>query len=217
MVAAAEAKRELLAEKQQTAELKLLVDKLRVANSEYESSDKELQKYIFELRIMLSTSSNGSLKSSSALLPDTDSSKPSAFVDAMRRLVGEVDVLRRENMRLAESSSAQLEQLEAQNDEMYEVLTRGNAFQQQVGQLKATVRVMKDYIERLEARIRELRNVHEENEKMRINVGERMASLKKDVSLPYEYGAYCIQHVLLQLKGLSFACPAEYSDSAVVP
>ena len=217
VVAAAEAKRELLAEKQQTAELKLLVDKLRVANSEYESSDKELQKYIFELRIMLSTSSNGSLKSSSALLPDTDSSKPSAFVDAMRRLVGEVDVLRRENMRLAESSSAQLEQLEAQNDEMYEVLTRGNAFQQQVGQLKATVRVMKDYIERLEARIRELRNVHEENEKMRINVGERMASLKKDVSLPYEYGAYCIQHVLLQLKGLSFACPAEYSDSAVVP
>jgi hypothetical protein len=217
VVAAAEAKRELLTEKQRNAELKLLVEKLTAANKDYETSDKELQKYIFELRLLLSTSSNASLKSTTALLPDTESSNPSAFIEAMRRLVGEVNTLRQDNMRLAESSAAQLEQLEAQNNEMYEVLSRGNAFQQQVGQLKATVRVMKDYIERLEGRIRELRNVHEENEKMRINVGERMAVLRKELALPYEYGAHCTQHALLQLKGITFACPAEYSDGPVVP
>lgn len=208
----ADAKRQFLDAEKKNLELTSLVEKLTQANEQSQKNQADLENYVDELRVTLSTFTNSNLRGAPSMRPDT--STKGGFVEAIRRLAKEVETLREENVRLSDVASSYVEQHDAQNAEMEVLLQKALNYQQQVGQLKAAVRTMKGYVEQLEQRLRELRNVHEENELLRCTVPMQVAKYEREVVVPLELCLTLAQHQLLQQKGGgSLVCPAEYADA----
>jgi hypothetical protein len=82
-----------------------------------------------------------------------DESSSGSFVECIFRLGLELDALRDENLRLSEIAAGAIDQHTQQSRDMAELLDRANGFQTHVGHMKATMRVMKDYIASLEERV----------------------------------------------------------------
>ena len=136
--------------------LKSLTQQLEAANQEYQQNQQHLEAYIGELRCALSVSANKVLKDIAPLAPDNVDVTP--YIQAIRRLTAEVEWLRMENLRLSDEGMSHLDAFTEQSKEMASLLDRANDFQQQMGHLKGTLRVMKEYTTNLESRNQQLEN-----------------------------------------------------------
>jgi hypothetical protein len=208
----ADTKKQFLESERKNLELASIVEKLTKVNEQSNKNQEDLENYVDELRVTLSTFTNTNLRGAPSMRPDT--STKGGFVEAIRRLAKEVETLREENVRLSEVASSYVEQQDSQNAEMEVLLQKAMNYQNQVGQLKAAVRTMKGYVEQLEQRLRELRNVHEENELLRCTVPMQVAKYEREVLVPLDMCVTLAQHQFLQQKSAGgFVCPAEYADA----
>ncbi|CUG88215.1 unnamed protein product [Bodo saltans] len=208
----ADTKKQFLESERKNLELSSVVEKLTKVNEQSNKNQEDLENYVDELRVTLSTFTNTNLRGAPSMRPDT--STKGVFVEAIRRLAKEVETLREENVRLSDVASSYVEQQDSQNAEMEVLLQKAMNYQNQVGQLKAAVRTMKGYVEQLEQRLRELRNVHEENELLRCTVPMQVAKYEREVIVPMDMCVTLAQHQFLQQKSAGgFVCPAEYADA----
>ena len=146
----------LEAERLENKNLRGMVDELVAANEKHAETQKTLEDYVDELRACLAAHNNKLLVAADGetLLPDDPAIGP--YTDAVRKMAAEIENLRVENLRLSELGIQQIAAFEEQSEELSALLDRANDFQQQAGSLKGTIRVMKDYIDQLERRVKEL-------------------------------------------------------------
>lgn len=152
----ARVQRESEAKDKRIQELTSCVDELTATIQRFEAAQRRQDAFIDDIRLTLADccSKCGWADDVTPLTPDA--TNVDSFRNAAWQLAAEVEQQRAENSRLADVASRALEQHAHMSNEIAQLLDRANGFQQQVGQMKTTMKVMKAYIEDLEKKVFEL-------------------------------------------------------------
>ena len=149
---------------------------------------------VINLEASAMATSTGVLVSSGPLR--ADDLRPGAFTEAVRRLGAEIESLRADNAALCEHGMKHVDAYAHQSREMAAMLQRTNAFQQQVGSLKLTIKVMRDYITKLESSVHELRHVYGNQHQRGFLIGARKVDHRCAASLATVLDAVVFQSLM---------------------